>query len=378
MIENTIGFSLFLLGLISLSLQRFYSSIPAHELKRLAARGDRLSQSLYRVVAYGQSLRLLLWSILLLSFTFGAWLVVLHLPVVLALVSLLLISAVAFVLLPALRLTQRSAQFAAFLAKPIAKVLLHIHRPLDYVARQISRHRDLTPHTHLYEKSDLRHVLEVQKEQAGNRITRYDLELARRTLDFGDKQAADIVVSRQSAYLVSADDTIGPILLDQLHKQRQASFLVYQDTPEHIIGSVAMNDAVRAKHGGRVASLVRRDLTFVREDSSLRTVLHAFQSTGQQVAVVINEHEEFVGVITLQAVLQELLGETIDGDDINYESPSAVAAQTPREPREVPEVTASQEVVTEVIQEAAATEPASSDIEAEVKSADEETATDSP
>ena len=71
MILALLGALLILLGLVALALQRFYSSVPAKELKRLASRGDHLAAALYSPVAYGASMRLLLWSVFCLGLTSG-------------------------------------------------------------------------------------------------------------------------------------------------------------------------------------------------------------------------------------------------------------------------------------------------------------------
>ena len=158
--------------------------------------------------------------------------------------------------------------------------------------------------------------------------------MAQRTLAFGSKHAADILTPRKEAFLVQADDIIGPILLDQLHKQRQETFLVHQDDKNTIVGSLTMYDAVNAKHGGKVAGIMRHEVMYVHEDFDLYQVMAAFQKTGQHIALVINAFEEYVGVITLSNVLHELLG--ADGQDIAADLPlenrSAVAAYKPATP----------------------------------------------
>jgi putative hemolysin len=222
---------------------------------------------------------------------------------------------------------------AAFFVPPVVWMLRHTHRLLEFIALQTNHFRDLSvQHSRLYEKEDLLDLIQQQKEQGDNRIQQDDLDLVEQALRFGDIRAADIVLPRKQAYLVDADDNIGPILLDQLHKQKQQSFLVYKDEKENIIGSLALADAVTAKKGGRVFDLIRSDLIFVHEDFTARQVLNAFHKTGHQVAVVINNAEEFVGVITitLNHLLHKLLGEAQE-EDVPYGDRGAVAAYQPKQ-----------------------------------------------
>ncbi len=337
MIELISAALLVVVAFLALALQRLYSVIPIKELKRLASRGDNLAKSLYRVAAYGQSARLLFWMVAVAGLSGGVLLLTLNLAVPMALVLLGIISAAVLVVLPGVQLTQTTARLAALCSPAAAWLLMHLHPPLDMAVRWLSGVRTLARHSRLYEKDDLLTLLKDQKEQAGNRISEIDLSLAERALAFDDKKAADIVQPRSDVYLVDADETIGPLLLDRLHKHQQNSFLVYKDAEENIVGSLSMPDAVGAKQGGRVLDLVKGDLAFVHEDFSLHEVARALQKTGQHLVVVINSFEEFVGIITLENALAELLGTTESHERLAYENRSVIAGWTPA-PVLVPEL----------------------------------------
>ncbi|HEU4914186.1 MAG TPA: CBS domain-containing protein [Candidatus Saccharimonadales bacterium] len=326
------GYSLIVIALLALALQRLYSSVPSRELKRLAKKGDQLAKVLYRPVAYGASLRAFLWFVSGVSMSAGLLLVLPHMPALLGFLFLMLIVVLSMVVVPSLRLTVHSAQFAALLAPAVVRVMCYVHAPFDYLSHLAGRYRELPHHSRLYEKEDLQELLERQEQQADNRMSKAEIDLARRALAFDDKHAEDIVRPRKLANLVDADEAIGPLLLDKLHQSGQSSFLVYKDEKDNIIGSLSMRDAVEAKQGGRVFDLVHSDLMFVHEDFTLRQVLGAFQKTGHAVGVVINGFEEFVGVVTLDDVIKELAGEPSPGlaPVDNYEDKGAVAAYTPR------------------------------------------------
>lgn len=323
------GLVLLLLALIALILQRLYSAVPARELKRLARRGDSLAKTLFRPVAYGSSTRLLLWIVVAAAMPIGLLLTIPHLSTAIDFVLLAILVVVALVWAPSMRLTVHSAQFASFFAPAVAWLLSHLNGSLSFLAGHINRFRELAPHSQLYEKEDLLSLLDLQKEQVDNRILHEELELTTRALAFNDKQAADAVQPRKDVQLVDADDNVGPILLDQLHKSGQISFLVYKDKKENIIGSLSLRDAVNAKQDVRVFDLIRHDLTYVHEDFTLRQVMAAFQQTGQHVAVVINKFEEFLGIITLDGLIGELMGKIEPAAVESYENRGSVAAYKP-------------------------------------------------
>jgi len=330
MAASIIGILLIVLGLLALALQRFYSSIPAKELKRLAARQDPLAVALYRPVAYGTSTRLLLWFLFCLCLAGGFFLVITSF-VPLAAFVLVGVSVAAIVLLQSLRLTVRSAHFAVGAAPVLSWILARTHRPFDVAARSVNRFRTQAAHSGLYEKEDLLHLFEQQRNQPDNRIATHDLDLVTNAVRFDDRQAADIVLPMSRARTVKSDDSVGPVLLGELHKSGQSSFLVYDDTPDKVIGTLFLRDAIDAREGGRVHDIMQRRVAYVHEDFRLRQVLDAFIHTGQFVVVVINSFEEAVGIITLQHLLTQLVGEQGNVVFDAYEDRKTVAAYRPEQ-----------------------------------------------
>jgi len=328
------GFILLTWGMVALALQRFYSTVPSRELKRLAARGDQLAQALFRPVAYGNSMRIMLWTIAGLNLTFGVLLTVPNLPGPIAfLVVLLALAGMAFI--QSMRLTVRTASVAVHAAPAVSWLLSYVHTPFDYLARSINRHRQHEAHSGLYEKEDLVALIQQQKEQVDNRISAHDLEIVERAAAFDDRHAADIVTPMAKALMVKVDDHIGPILLGELHASGQNSFLVYDGTKDHVVGTLLLREAAQAKEGGLVSALMHSRISYVHEDFGLRQVLQAFAMTGQFLVVVINSFEEPVGIITMQQLLAQLVGEREADDFDAFEDRAAVANYRPELPEPV-------------------------------------------
>lgn len=333
MVMSIIGFLLAGLGLVALALQRFYSSVPAKELRRLAARGDQLAMALYRAVAYGGSLRLFLWIIVSSGLTGGILLMAQSLPAWAAFLAVAGVLLIGFVVLQSARLTVRTASFAAFAAPALGTVLGRIEPLLGRVTHSVHRHRKFVPHSGMYEKEDLTDLLDQQRNQVDNRISHEELELARRALHFDDTQAADILLPCSSMKTLKAGDAIGPILLEELHASGQTIFVVYNDEGARPVGTLRMQEAVEAKAGGKVADIMSKDLVYVHEDFTLRQVLDVCLKTDQPLALVINGFEELVGVISLETLVRELFGATVnnEGSELAYQDRAAVAAYKPAE-----------------------------------------------
>lgn len=334
MVPDILGFALVVIALFSLSLQRMYSAVPAKELKRLAARGEPMALTLYRPVAYGASLRVLLWFIAGVCLPVGFLLLAQSLPILASLVVMMVVLALAAIWLPNQGLTYRGAKLAALVAPALEWVLHHIHGPLNSLATMINAHRRVEPHSGIYEKSDMHDLLAQQQDQQDNRIELSEIELMQRALQFADTKAVDIATPRQSMAMLSTSDALGPVLFDELHKTGQQFFVVYRGQPDNVVGMMALGDAKRhSRKGGTVADVMSEGLCFVGEDFTLPQLAKAFVTTGQQVAVVINKFEEFVGMISFALLMDFLFAQQMANQpDVQYEDRAAVANFTPSMP----------------------------------------------
>ncbi len=330
MFADIFGFILIIIALFSLSLQRTYSAVPAKELKRLAARGEHMALTLYRAVAYGPSLRALLWIVSGICLPVGFLLLAENLPSAVSIVTMMIVLALAAVWLPNRALTFTSARVAAFVAPSLEWVLHHIGEPLERLTSFVNGHRHVEAHSGIYEKGDLHDLLLQQQNQQDNRIDQSEIELMQRALQFGDTKASDIAVPRQSVPMISTSDALGPILFDELHKSGQQFFVVSRGQPDNVVGLLALKDAKHSRKSGTVADVMTEDLCFVAEDFTLPQLAKAFSKTGQQVAIVINKFEEFGGIISFEHLMSFLFDQQMASQpDVQYEDRAAVATFSP-------------------------------------------------
>lgn len=312
--------------LLAIGLQRTYYHYPAKELKRRARTGDQLAQLLYKPVSYGISLQVLLWlivivsaaiSFVLLSRAFEPWFAII-------LVALLL--WVGFLWLPSSRLTTVSTHIAAWVTPAINLLLNYLHVPLEWVGEFFRKHRHITVKTGLYEKEDIVELLERQRGLSESRIQPHDIDLLQHALEFGDKLVHDAYVPFRSVTLVNNQEAIGPKLMDDLYKSGFSRFPVYESESTNIIGTLYMKDLIKRKSGGHVKDVMREEVFYVHENFTLQQALQAFLKTKHHLFVVVNSFEEFVGIITIEDILEEVIGKQIVDEFDKYEDMRAVAA----------------------------------------------------
>ena len=308
-------------------LYKVYHSIPVQELKRRARAKDKKAASLYRVAAHGATLEVLLW---LMGTAAGATLFIWSARTkwwLAAIVAVITAWLVAWVRLAA---DGWAGSLAAFLAPLHVRIVSFTEPVLGRVSGWLPPGRRVHLHSGLYEKKDLLELLNKQNKQIDNRIPETDLNIAFNAIQFGDKTVAQVMTPRRKVKLVTADETAGPILTDELHKSGFSRFPVVKDsaktTSPQVIGTLYLSDLIGYEGSGKVKDLAKREVYFINEESNLRQALNAFLKTHHHLLIVVNSFEEMVGVLTLEDVLEQIIGQQILDEFDNYESLRAVAA----------------------------------------------------
>lgn len=318
------------LGIIAVStfvLAKVYAQVPAKELKRRARKGDEIAALLYRAASYGVSVWVVLGLVGLLSLYFSFVLLTIGLDVWLAVPILVVTAIFGFFVVQSRGGIHNAAFWLAAKASPALSWLTErLHPVLDAIGRGIRRLFPLRVHSGLYEKDDLAKLLEQQKSQPDNRIDPGEIDLLINALGFGDKTVADAVVPKRVVVSVSADDDIGPVLMGELHASGHSRFPVYEGTKERIVGTLYLHELVGEKSTGKVRNIMSKKVVYVHEDFTLYQTLQAFIKTKKHLFVVVNEFEEYVGIITIEDVLERVIGKLIVDEFDQYDDLRAVAS----------------------------------------------------
>ncbi|HEX9682287.1 MAG TPA: hemolysin family protein [Acidimicrobiales bacterium] len=144
-------------------------------------------------------------------------------------------------------------------------------------------------------------------------------QLLQRTIRFGDKTAADALVPRTSLSSLAADATVDD-LVRLARETGYSRFPVFAGDLDHIVGVVHVRQALPVPAESRaevtVATLATETLV-VPESRLLDDLLVEMRAGGTQMTVVIDEYGGTAGVITIEDLLEEIVGEIRDEFDRN-------------------------------------------------------------
>jgi CBS domain containing-hemolysin-like protein len=317
---------LLLLALAGIAVRKTYYYLPSRELKRQAAQHDKLAMQLYRAVAYGNSLRSLLWLYIGLATAASLVFLARQLPVWVSLLVVGPLLWVAFSLIPATRTTKLGIRLTMFVTPPIVWLLNYLHPLLSRGADVVEKRYTAPAHTGIFERDDLLELVRQQQHQPDNRLSDEELEIIKRALSFGDHKVGDLMTGRKRIKTILVDDTVGPILIDEIHKSGQGQALVRESRKGDFVGTLSFQQ-LDLQSTGKVRDIMKSTVYYLHENDSLSQALHAFFVTNCPLFVVVNSFEEYVGILTIENVLRQLLGH-VPGDDFDqYADPQLVAAR---------------------------------------------------
>ncbi len=184
-------------------------------------------------------------------------------------------------------------------------------------------------------------ILAVREEIAGalqlghseGVVEKEDRDRILGALDLGDRAVEEIMLHRSNIEMIDADAEPDAIL-EQCLQSRHTRLPVFRDEPENIIGVVHAKDLFRAMYaqvGGsesnsdRLAGFditkVANDPYFVPETTTLDDQMREFLRIRSHFALVVDEYGSLRGLITLEDILEEIVGEIADEFDIEEEVP---------------------------------------------------------
>ena len=171
---------------------------------------------------------------------------------------------------------------------------------------------------------ELRHVLAHSHKRGEFSLDR--LLLFENALDFSQMTTAEIMLPLSQVDLI---DTKKPWKdnLRTIQEKRHSRYLLAEGDEDRIIGMLHIKDlGVKALEQAPDLDLTefRRDIFTIRDSVPLETLLRAFQRRRQHLALVKNSSGENVGIITLEDLLEELVGEIVDEFDVGADSPVAL------------------------------------------------------
>jgi putative hemolysin len=210
--------------------------------------------------------------------------------------------------------SDRSALAVAPLVWFLGRVLALPTRALIGLANVILPGKGLATGPFISE-ADFRTMADLGHEEGS--IEREETELIHSIFEFGDTIVREVMVPRPDIVAIEDDKTLRDVQAMVL-KHGFSRIPVFEDDLDNVIGIVYAKDVLKALHQGKHESPLReivREVHFVPESKKVADLLREIQRDKFHIAMVTDEYGSVVGLVTLEDLLEELVGEIADEYD---------------------------------------------------------------
>lgn len=216
-----------------------------------------------------------------------------------------------------------SAEKFSLTYAPIIYTLMKILTPVIFLVNKLSSgvlfllHVDPNSRQNTMTEQELRTIVDVSHEDGI--IEKEERQMIYNVFDFGDSQAKDVMVPRIDMSFVSVDATYDE-LLAIFREDGYTRYPVYEKTTDTIIGIINMKDLLlRDPSESFSVRSILRDPYFTYEYKSTADLLMEMKEYAVNLVIVLDEYGATAGMITLEDLLEEIVGEIRDEYDEDEE-----------------------------------------------------------
>lgn len=215
------------------------------------------------------------------------------------------------------------AEFIALLFAPFIRLLMTILTPVIFLVDKLSN--CILRLLHISSEGNNFHITEkelktyVDVSHEGGVIESEERALIYNVFDFGDTVAKDIMIPRIQMTTVPLSATYQE-LLSTFQSCMFTRLPVYDDDPDHIIGIVNIKDFILVKDKEKFSlKKILREAYYTYEYKNVSDLLMEIRERSCNIAFVLSEYGATVGMITMEDLIEELVGEIRDEYDADEE-----------------------------------------------------------
>jgi len=162
-------------------------------------------------------------------------------------------------------------------------------------------------------EDELRTIVEVSHESGV--IEEEEREMINNVFDLGDAKAKDVMVPRVNVVFADVESSYNE-LIDIFREHKFTRLPVYEETTDNVIGTINMKDLLLYDHTQdfKIREFLR-DAYFTYEHKVVSELLVEMREASCNIAIVLDEYGETAGLITLEDILEEIVGEIHDEYD---------------------------------------------------------------
>lgn len=211
----------------------------------------------------------------------------------------------------------------SLLYAPVISIFIRLMTPVIFIVNGLANiilriiHVDPNANTNVMTENDLRTIVDVSHEDGV--IESEEKEMINNVFDLGDAKAKDVMVPRVHVTFADVNSTYDE-LIDIFREDKFTRLPIFEDTTDNVIGTINMKDLLLYdnKKDFHLRDILR-EAYFTYEYKNISELLLEMRESSFNIAIVLDEYGETAGLITLEDLLEEIVGEIRDEYDDNEE-----------------------------------------------------------
>jgi len=210
--------------------------------------------------------------------------------------------------------------FLFIFLRPAATLMLYLGNILlKYVLNQ-----NIAKDKQVFGRTELDDFLSNVKSTEGDNDNRVEVEMLQNTLDLSEKRLRECMIPRTEIVAVDFNSSIDDIK-SKFIQTKLSKLLIFKGNIDNIIGYIHSFDLFRNPKNIKSALL---PITFAPESMKAMELLNQFIENNRGIAVVVDEFGGTAGIITIEDVTEEIVGEIIDEYDVDEVTDSKIDDKT--------------------------------------------------
>lgn len=214
---------------------------------------------------------------------------------------------------------QRSEKITLFIAYPLQFFFI-LFKPVIWILNSIANFIlriigiSAVHGVDVHSSEELKYL--VQQGQESGKIDADEYKIIKNAFDFSEQTAKQIMVPRTQVFALDVND-FDESMLDKVIDESYSRIPCYEDSLDNTVGVVYLKDILLATRRNEPLNIrsIMRTIHIVPDTKHIGQLLNEFQIMHQQMALVVNEYGGTEGIITMEDILEELVGEIQDEFD---------------------------------------------------------------
>ena len=212
----------------------------------------------------------------------------------------------------------RKAESLALFVAPLFDFLSKIFYPINIAFNGISNLflGKNVKNTPTFTEDEIKTLIDVGEEEG--MIAEDEKEMITSIFEFGDTRIKEVMIPRVDIVCAEAEETLKEVL-NKAIKAGCSRLPVYKDTVDNIVGILYVKDLLKYLKDGNFnvsADKIKREAYFIPETKRADDLLREMQKKRVHMAIVISEYGGVMGLVTLEDLLEEIVGEIFDEYDV--------------------------------------------------------------